>query len=160
MAAISVASLLTADPETLQDFSDVLNPDEEINWKIYVPESYDPKKLAGLAVYVSPTPRGRMPRGWQPVFDERNLIWISADKAGVEARVNQEQDNVAIAELGTDSFTMVNAGASYRFIDDALLLYVRGSNLGDEDARRHTSALKDLVPLAGRAVHLGLRYDF
>jgi len=40
------------------------------------------------------------------------------------------------------------------------LLFLRGSNLLDEDIRQHSSPLKDLVPLPGRSLHFGLRYDF
>ena len=42
----------------------------------------------------------------------------------------------------------------------SLFLFAAGSNLGDEDARRHTSPLKDQVPLPGRSLSLGVRYDF
>ena len=55
---------------------------------------------------------------------------------------------------------MVNAEVSWTFDQPEVLVFLRGTNLGDEDARRHTSPLKDLVPLPGRSVSLGLRYDF
>jgi predicted peptidase len=35
-------------------------------------------------VYVSPSQKGWMPRSWQPVFDDENLIWISANSSGNE----------------------------------------------------------------------------
>jgi len=70
------------DSQTFESVADVLAPDEIISWKMYVPPNYDPNKPAGLFVYISPTPRGWMPRGWQTVFDEENLIWISADNSG------------------------------------------------------------------------------
>ena len=55
---------------------------------------------------------------------------------------------------------MVNAEVSYTFARPELLVFLRGTNLADEDARRHTSPLKDIVPLPGRSMHLGLRLDF
>lgn len=70
------------DPETLESMSDILAADADINWQVYVPELYDPGKPAGVLVYVSPMPFGQMPNGWQPLFDEENLIFISADQSG------------------------------------------------------------------------------
>ena len=71
-----------------------------------------------------------------------------------------DQDNVAANELPTDGYTMFNAEFSYRFADPDILVFIRGTNLGDEDARRHTSPLKDIAPLPGRSIRLGMRWDF
>jgi iron complex outermembrane receptor protein len=38
-----------------------------------------------------------------------------------------------------------------------VLVFFKASNLLDEEARRHTSALKDYVPLPGRSLMLGVR---
>jgi poly(3-hydroxybutyrate) depolymerase len=70
------------DPSTLESMSDVLDADKTITWQVYVPDSYNPSKPAGLLVYISPTRQGQMPSGWQPVFDDGNLIFISADQSG------------------------------------------------------------------------------
>lgn len=78
--------------------------------------------------------------------------------AEVTATRHSSQSKLAANELPTDGFTLLDASASYRI--DELLVFVRGSNLTDEDARRHTSPLKDVAPLPGRSIHLGLRYDF
>ncbi len=40
------------------------------------------------------------------------------------------------------------------------LAYLRGENLLDEDARRHTSPLKEFAPLPGRSIGAGVRLDF
>ena len=53
-----------------------------------------------------------------------------------------------------------NADLSYTLEEHGLFLFLRGTNLSDEDARQHSSPLKDTVPLPGRSVHVGLRYDF
>ena len=39
-------------------------------------------------------------------------------------------------------------------------VYVKGTNLTDEEARLHTSFLKDIAPLAGRGALLGVRASF
>ena len=77
-----------------------------------------------------------------------------------EARYHDEQDRIAENELPTESYTMLNAEISTRLASDQLFLFLKGTNLGDEDARRHSSPVKDTVPLPGRSVHLGLRWDF
>ena len=80
--------------------------------------------------------------------------------AGIEARYHEEQDRIAPNELPTDSYTLLSAEVSYTFGDPGLFVFVRGTNLTDEDARQHTSPLKDTMPLPGQSIQLGLRYDF
>ncbi len=41
-----------------------------------------------------------------------------------------------------------------------LLVYARASNLLDEEARRHTSPLKEFAPLPGRSFGAGVRLEF
>jgi|HigsolmetaAR202D_1030399.scaffolds.fasta_scaffold00037_9 iron complex outermembrane receptor protein len=78
---------------------------------------------------------------------------------GLEAFHSLKQDRLMANELPTDSHTMLDLDASYRFTigrTDALL-FMRGTNLLDEDARLATSPLKDVAPLAGRSWHVGIR---
>ena len=81
-------------------------------------------------------------------------------EAAAEATFNADQDKTAANELPTDSYTLVSAELSYAFEQPDIFVFLRGTNLTDEEARQHTSPLKDLVPLPGRSVQLGLRYDF
>lgn len=80
--------------------------------------------------------------------------------ASVAATYHDAQDRLAPNELPTDSFTLVTAELSYTIPRRDTLLFLRGSNLTDDDARRHTSPLKDIVPLPGRSFHAGLRFNF
>ena len=80
--------------------------------------------------------------------------------AAVDAIYHSEQEKTATGELPTDSYTLVNAELSYTWQNPQMLLFVRGTNLGDEEARRHSSPLKDSVPLPGRSMQLGFRVDF
>lgn len=59
-----------------------LDADETVSWRMYVPRSYDPDRPAGLMVYISPTSSGQLRTDWQPVIEEENLIWISANRSG------------------------------------------------------------------------------
>ena len=72
------------------------------------------------------------------------------------------QNNVAVSELETDGYLMLNAGADYK-INVGLTsstLYLKATNLLDEEARNHVSFLKDKVPLSGRSFMIGLKTAF
>lgn len=84
----------------------------------------------------------------------------SAFDASIDAVFADDQDDVAENELPTEGYTLLNASLSYTFADSGLLLFLRGSNLLDKDIRQHSSPLKDLLPLPGRSLHFGLRYEF
>ncbi len=62
--------------------ADVFAADNELRWQLYVPDSYDAGKPAGVMVYVSPTRRGGPKPGWKDALDDRNMIWIAALDAG------------------------------------------------------------------------------
>ncbi len=81
---------------------------------------------------------------------------------GTQAFYYAKQDKIAANELPSDSFTMVDADASYRLplASTSVFLFVKGTNLLDEDARQHASPLKDIAPLAGRSYHIGARAEF
>jgi iron complex outermembrane receptor protein len=81
---------------------------------------------------------------------------------GVESFWYDDQDEVAPQERETEGYAMLDADLSYRLpVGSAgLLLFLRGTNLLDEEARRHTSPLKEIAPMPGRSVHLGARAEF
>jgi iron complex outermembrane receptor protein len=85
--------------------------------------------------------------------------WDNFD-GSIDAIFADDQNDVAENELPTEGYTLLTASLSYTFPDSELMLLLRGSNLLDEDIRQHTSPLKDLVPLPGRSVHFGLRFEF
>jgi iron complex outermembrane receptor protein len=51
---------------------------------------------------------------------------------------------------------------TYRVLTGGLTydLFLRATNLGDEEARLHTSFLKDVAPLGGRAFSAGVQVAF
>ena len=73
-----------------------------------------------------------------------------------------EQTNTAEFETSTDSYVMVDANVNYHFSlgQHDLAVYLKGKNLTDEYAQVHTSFLKELTPLAGRSIAIGLRGSF
>ena len=73
-----------------------------------------------------------------------------------------QQNRVAANELPTSGYTMADAAVIYSFGSPALRLEAFGkiSNLFNTEARTHSSVLKDISPLPGRGVTIGLRGRF
>jgi len=73
-----------------------------------------------------------------------------------------DQDRVADFEPPTDGYTMLNASLVFRPIRsaDAFKVFVDGHNLTNVEAREHASFLKDIAPLPGRSLRVGVGYQF
>jgi iron complex outermembrane receptor protein len=72
------------------------------------------------------------------------------------------QTRLAEFESETDAYSMFDLDVNYltSFKSTDVTFYLKGRNLANEEARVHTSFLKDLTPVQGRAVILGLRFQF
>jgi iron complex outermembrane recepter protein len=74
----------------------------------------------------------------------------------------QKQDRVADNELPTDGYTLVNASFDYHLklakVDWSA--FIKGTNLLNREARNHVSFLKDIAPLGGRGVLVGVNARF
>ena len=82
---------------------------------------------------------------------------------GAEGRWNDSASHLGPNQLPTDSYTLWGADVRYRIrtSNAAIIdLFVVGANLGDEEARPNTSFLKDLAPMPGRSLRLGIRTSF
>ncbi|GHA68341.1 TonB-dependent receptor [Cognatilysobacter bugurensis] len=92
------------------------------------------------------------------------LRWESgAWRASLGAVRTLEQDDVAANETATPGYTLVDAHLAWHrdtIAGNAWEIFLDGRNLLDEDARVHTSPLKDLAPLPGRGVSFGVRVYF
>jgi iron complex outermembrane receptor protein len=82
--------------------------------------------------------------------------------ASVEGQRVEEQARVAQFETSTPGYTFLNASLGYKFRAGPTYnyLYVKGTNLTNEEARDHLSFLKEVLPLAGRGVTVGFRTTF
>ena len=82
--------------------------------------------------------------------------------ASFGATWHDEQDQLAAYETVTDGYTLVDASVQYEFNHTGIdwVLFAKGNNLTDEEARVHTSFLKDKAPLPGRNLTLGVRAYF
>jgi iron complex outermembrane receptor protein len=91
------------------------------------------------------------------------LAW-RADRFGATLATYwyDRQSRVAEFEDATDGYTLVDLDVSWRVATPmgSVLLFAKGSNLFDEEARRHTSPLKEYAPLPGRSLTAGVRLQF
>lgn len=73
-----------------------------------------------------------------------------------------KQDDISTFETETDGYTLVDASITYDIPlgDIDLSVYLSGENLTDEQARVHTSFLKDIAPRPGRNFAFGVRGYF
>jgi len=119
--------------------------------------------LEGSADYVHAQtdfgPAARIP----PYSVTGRLAWTSTRfDVSAEVRHVGEQDRVANEfELPTDDYTLVNASVAVRpFAQQDVTLFAEARNLTDEEAREHVSFLKDIAPLPGRNLRVGVAYRF
>ncbi|MCE4510744.1 TonB-dependent receptor [Xanthomonas hortorum] len=107
--------------------------------------------------------------------DGGNLPRIAPGRAGAQMRWNADQwraslgatrtmkqDKIAVNETATDGYTFVDAHLAYH-VDrgsNAWEVFLDGNNLTNQDARVHTSFLKDDVMLPGRSASFGVRMFF
>jgi iron complex outermembrane receptor protein len=83
-------------------------------------------------------------------------------RAGLSAVRYRSQNDVAEHETATDGYTLVDADLAYAFDigENEMEVFVQGRNLSDEEARLHTSFLKNIAPLPGRSIGFGVRAFF
>ncbi len=73
----------------------------------------------------------------------------------------EQQNDIADHEVATPGYDMLNATVSYRPSNLAgYSVFLRGSNLLNEQVWNHSSFLANVVPLPGRSLSLGMRLSF
>ena len=107
--------------------------------------------------------------------DDRNLPRIPAARlmtglhwarhgtsAGIDYQHVLDQERVAPGETPSDGYGLLSAYVGYSIEAGRMNweLFVRGTNLLNEEVRPHTSFVKDLAPLAGRGATAGVRLRF
>lgn len=105
------------------------------------------------------TPLPRIP----PARGKVGLHWARGSLAiNSEVQYVGRQDRTAPSEVPTDAYHLISASLSYRLPlgNQSVTLFARGTNLGNEEARAHTSFLKEVAPLPGRNLNLGMRVSF
>jgi hypothetical protein len=59
----------------------IIAMDEEVQWQVFVPETYDPDRPPGVFVFIDPDGWGGMPDQYRQLFTNRNMIWIGANSS-------------------------------------------------------------------------------
>ncbi|MFN3842173.1 MAG: TonB-dependent receptor [Rehaibacterium terrae] len=92
-----------------------------------------------------------------------DLRWeLGGWRASLGAVRHARQDRVADFEDASAGYTLVDAHLAYHWDvgNVGWEVFLDGTNLTDREARPHTSLLKDLAPLPGRAIAFGIRALF
>lgn len=117
-------------------------------------------RLFGDRVRATLDAGGHLPR-IAPARLGGELRWeLGAWRASLGAVRYLRQDEVAANERETPGYTLVDAHLAWHLDTpggNAWEVFLDGSNLLDEEARPHTSFLKDLAPLPGRGFTVGVR---
>lgn len=105
----------------------------------------------------TPLPR-TTPVRFGAAFDWRSGSW----SFNAELRNVESQRRIAPIETATDGYQMLNLSGAWQFDLGRTKgeLFARATNLLDETARVHASFLKDIAPLPGRDVTVGVRLSF
>ena len=92
------------------------------------------------------------------LIDDSRCALLSRARRRRSARQNRTAEN----EQPTDGYYLLNASVSYRIKSGPTQwdLFLRGTNLTNQEARMHTSFLKEVAPLAGRSITAGIRMNF
>lgn len=90
-----------------------------------------------------------------------NAELASGYSAELEYYRAAKSSRVADFETAQPAYDMLNLSANYSFGSDGRYqLFLRGSNLLDEEVRNQSSFLADVIPLPGRNVSTGFKLDF
>jgi len=82
--------------------------------------------------------------------------------ARVNVDWNARQSRVPSGDTPTAAYTMLGVALTYKMklSGTQTLFYVRGDNLTNTEARSATSILREIAPLPGRSVRIGMRTQF
>ena len=125
--------------------------DLNVNWRVSVFGDYIRAKIDSDNLPRIPPLRlgSTLSYEGEALSSELSVVWYD------------DQTNTTAYETSTDGYSLVNASVDYRLSDQQdWTVYVRANNLFDEEARVHTSFLKDQAPLPGRNLTLGTRFSF
>lgn len=105
---------------------------------------------------------GNLPR-IAPMRFGADLGWsLGGLRASLGAVRYSRQDDVAQGEERSPGYTLVDAHLGYRWDhpETSWEVFLDGRNLTNEEARPHTSLLRDYAPLPGRGIGFGVRAYF
>jgi iron complex outermembrane receptor protein len=127
-------------------------------------QTTDNLKLDFFADYVKARLKdgGALPRTSPMRVGSHVAYTLDNFRADLDITYFAKQDDISTFETETDGYTLVDASITYDIPlgDIDLSVYLSGENLTDEEARVHTSFLKDIAPRPGRNFAFGVRGYF
>jgi hypothetical protein len=99
--------------DAAKNLNHILLADQKIEWRMYVPRSYDAATPPGVLVFISSIDWGGIPDEWTPVMDAHNLIWISPSQAGGTAPVQERIMKSIIAPRAAGFGYVINSERVY-----------------------------------------------
>lgn len=127
-------------------------------------QTTDNLKLDFFADYVKARLKdgGALPRTSPMRVGSHVAYTLDHIRADLDITYFAKQDDISTFETETDGYTLVDASITYDIPlgDIDLSVYLSGENLTDEEARVHTSFLKDIAPRPGRNFAFGVRGYF
>lgn len=95
-----------------KQYEELVEIDEKIKWTIEVPDTFDPSSPPGILIHMTPRNLAKVPIGWSTAIEDRNLIWISLNKAGTPKQ-NKEIFLTVLATIYLDNNYPINANRIY-----------------------------------------------
>ncbi len=117
--------------------------DEELDWQVFVPETYNASRPPGVFVFVDPDGWGGMPDQYRQLFTNRNMIWVGAKsnqrspnpttrmlqammaKSIIDKNYMVDLNRLFVGSTGTGALTVVNVLLSANEFNGAI--YINGS---------------------------------
>jgi iron complex outermembrane recepter protein len=92
-------------------------------------------------------------------FDYTETIGAGIVNGYIQVLRTQNAARLALRESATSGYTLVNGEVNYKFHNspNSPTLFIQGRNMLNQVVRLHTSYIKDVAPMPGRTVVLGLR---
>ena len=89
---------LPSAPQPIKGVLSGLDPAAE-EWDLFLPRDFDPKKPAGLIVYVSPAPNPDIPERYVELWNQHGLVVIGAYRSANEQPINRRAGLAVSAQL-------------------------------------------------------------
>ena len=98
--------------EIAKQYEELVETNENIKWSIEVPDNFNASSPPGILIHMTPRNLAKMPIGWGKAIEDRNLIWISLNKAG-RLKQSKEMFIAVLATVFLDNNFPINTNRIY-----------------------------------------------
>ena len=64
-----------------QSFANIIKPDDEFTWNVYIPDNFNPDEPSGIVLYFTDQYPNQAESGWRAAAADKNFIWVSTKNA-------------------------------------------------------------------------------